>query len=145
VDDVVTDTMTTYNNPPSGDLLQTDLDKTKPAFTQPILVGLLALAIGVVADGLAFHSYPGVGLALSFTLATLALSATAMLIGASQPVGLAPSTIVGVTISLCIALQVSPVLLTLNILTALAVMMVLAQLAQDRGDTGDWTIKRYLD
>ena len=118
--------------------------ETPPTFTRPGRIALLALAVGLAIDSLAFHSPPGIGLALGFSIAIGGLAATSSLLGKTRPPGLLAVTVGGLAVSAFIGIRSSPVLTALNIGAALVALTVVAQMSQGRGTTQSWTLMDYL-
>ena len=105
----------------------------------------MAVGIGLVIDTLAFHSPPGIGLALGFSVAIVAVASTSYLLDHPTPPGAIPVTVVGLAVAACIGLRDSPALIAFNVFGSLVALIVLSQLAGARGGTATWSLKRYLD
>jgi len=111
-------------------------------FAKPWAVAGVAILVGLAIDTVALHQPPGLGLMLGLWLALLVAGSLTWLLGVPRPKMALPVLVAGLTVAAFVGIRTSPVLLTLNIATALGLVAVLAQLHKAGGISG-WTIVRY--
>ena len=118
-------------------------DELEPTFTKPWMVAVLALAVGVAVDTLALHQPPGIGLALSLVVGLLVAASISVLMGRPTPRGAVLLFGIGLVPAAMVAVRTSPVMISLNVGLAVAIIAVLAQMHRAPG-IASWTLTRYL-
>ena len=113
-----------------------------PMFGQPWKVAAVALALGFAVDTLALHQAPGLGLAVGLMIAIGVAAGSAMVLevdsGRSSWLAVA-----GLVLAGFVGVRTSPVLLTLNIATALFLFTLIVRRASQLGLR--WTVVSYID
>lgn len=126
--------------PPSG---LSEVLEVRPVFARPWTVVMVALVVGVAVDLVALHQPPGVGLAIGLIVALVVAASISLVMDWRSPRGTLLVFGAGVAMAALVAVRTSPVLLSLNIGGAAAVIGVLVQMHR-KPAIGEWTLVRYL-